>query len=781
MTTIITVVRDPSAPLGKHFAADGTKRAAVTISRGVAVQYDAPTAEQLAAILQRVQSDPHAALILSSFPGIPLGEEFDLLSEQELQATFSRQDVRSQVFRTPQGRYVTGRFIERVRASDWLLFDRDTDGQTPAHFGPEQMPFDVWLGMLEMLLPGVSSAPRVHLPSSSARVLRPDGKPVGGGNGHLFVLASGDSAQLKVQAEANAIRAGIAWQWRNKGGACSLRTICDLSVWTPGRLVFDGAPTADAPLRVAPPAIAVSAGVRPVDLGGLPVPSAEEFRALTMSAGVEKVLRNDGRGGIDAYDLPLSATIETEDRGPITVGEAVNLLREGVEKLRVQTPFRESVSYAGVLRLGGDGKPALYDVGTGTTHWLTHEDHAACAFAGSATLPPGAIPLDQPPPAPPAAPVAQPWVNRFAAAARSLASQADIKPQPSIVYGLLSEASISMLWGPPGAAKSFVAAALARSIATGDEFLGKPVRQGRVLYVSTEGNVRVRFAADGLDLPDVVTLEEPLNLMNAEDVACLAAYIKEHAFSLVIYDVFSECVIGDENSTEDMQMAGRGLRAIRDTTGAAQLIVHHSNKDGSAARGSSVLKGFADNELRIVREPGADRRTLRVEKCRDGRDYYDLSHFDLTSVDLGEDLDPIAPEGARRTAARIEWVSCIEAAADRVASGPASRPPLAKGRHGQPSHEQRAFDLLRLAGSDGLDAETWLLRFSTGGNFIDSTAAKKEFRRVHARLAEHGYTRSEVGAGGVTLFKLAHDLEVAEHDAFARFASGGPPVLTVAA
>jgi hypothetical protein len=365
-----------------------------------------------------------------------------------------------------------------------------------------------------------------------------------------------------------------------------------------------------------------------------------------------------------------------------------------------------------------------------------------------ASLPPGAIPLDQPPPAPAVAPVAPPWVNRFARAGRTLADQQTVQTSPAIVYGLINERSISMLWGPPGAAKSFVAASLARAIGTGSDFLGKPVKAGRVLYISTEGNVRVRFAADGLALADVVTMEEPVNLMAPEDVSDLCAYIRDEGFALVIYDVFSECVIGDENSTEDMLAAGRGLRAIREATGCAQMIVHHSTKDGSAARGSSVLKGFADN------------------------DYYDLSHFDLESVDLGPDLDPIAPAGSRKTAARVKWVGCIEAAREAVQSDtPHQRAPLAKGRHGQPSHEQRAFDILRAAGGDGLDSETWLSRFQTGGNFIDNTAARKEFRRTHGKLAEHGYCRAEIGPGGLTIFKLSHALEVAEHDAFARFAN----------
>lgn len=731
------------------------------------MQHNCPDAPGLARLLQSVQQDPHAALILSSFPGIAVGEEFDLLSERELQEATGLLDVRGQVFRASTGRAMVGRFIERVAPSDWLLFDRDTDGQTPAHFGPDQLPYEPWLMLLDCVLPGVSAAPRVTLPSSSARIVRSDGSRVGHGNGHTFILATGDQSQLKVQAEAAAIRAGVVWPWVNKGGARSTRTLCDLSVWTPGRLVFDGCPTADAPLRVAPPEVSVHNEFgQPVRLAAIPMPSAEEFRALTLSAGAEKVLRNDGRGGLDSYDLPMSATIDTEDHGPLTVPQCVAELTERGGKLRCQTPFRESASFAGVLRLGGDGKPMLYDVGTGTTHWLRHEDHAAQHFAAApAILPPAATPLTLPPP-PPATPI-----NRFAAAARPLSAQQHIERPPAIVHNLISERSISMLWGPPGAAKSFVLADLARAISTGQQWCGRNTASQRVLYVSTEGNVRVRFEADGLDLPDLLTLELQINLADPHDCMALADLVRAERLGVIVYDVLSECFLGDENSTEDMQHVSRGIRWIRDQTGVAQIFAHHSNKQGDAVRGSSVVKGFVDNELRIVREPGAERRTLRVEKCRDGRDYYDLTHFDLESVDLGPDTDPIAPEGARRTTARLVWVSAQESAIASIKEN--VRPPLAHGRNGKPSHEARAYAELRAAGADGLDSETWLTRFTVGGNFADAAAAKKEYRAVHKSLADKGYTRSEIGPGGVTVFKLAHDLEVAERDAFARFATAG--------
>ena len=575
---------------------------------------------------------------------------------------------------------------------------------------------------------------------------------------------------MGVIAEAQALRNGLAWPWVSASGAQSVRTLCDLSVWTPGRLVFDGAPTADAPLRVAPPAITVTHGQAerlPVAVLDLLAPSADEFRQLTGLAGAEKVLRGDGRGGMDAYDLPMGAHVETEDYGQITVADAVALLTCGVDKIRCQSPFRESVSMAGVLRIGADGKPALYDVGTGTTHWLRHADHAASVGLGAGVLPDAALaPL--PPPAPPT-PSAPAWTNRFAAASTSLAHQQAAPSRKSIIYGLIAEASINVIWGTPGGGKSFVSAAIARAVSTGAPFLGRPTAQGRVLYVSTEGDVRKRFVADGLDLPNVDTCSESVDLMVPEDVDALCQHIQQQGYSLVVYDVFVECMIGDENSTEDMAAAMRGVRAIRDATGCAQLIVHHSNKAGEAMRGSSVLMGAADNELQIKRTEGTERRELTVGKCRDGRDNYRLAHFDVVAMDLGADPDPIAPQGARLTAGRIEWVSAADEVADRIAQASRDdRVPIAEGG----KWIAQAWDVMLRAGNDGLTESDWQSQFGIE-TAIASSSVRTTFVRAVNWLDKHGYTRAETVAGGLKVFRQSHKDEIANGSQFARFAADG--------
>lgn len=86
-------------------------------------------------------------------------------------------------------------------------------------------------------------------------------------------------------------------------------------------------------------------------------------------AGVEMDVQTDGAGlCFIAHDLTLETEMDTEDNGRMTVTE---VLEAGItEKLRCQTPFRESNSFAAFLGFGADGTPFIYDSGTGITHWL---------------------------------------------------------------------------------------------------------------------------------------------------------------------------------------------------------------------------------------------------------------------------------------------------------------------------------------------------------------------------------------------------------------------------
>jgi hypothetical protein len=157
------------------------------------------------------------------------------------------------------------------------------------------------------------------------------------------------------------------------------------------------------------------------------------------------------------------------------------------------------------------------------------------------------------------------------------------------------------------------------------------------------GRVKAYAIDKGLSLDGV-----PLGIMNAvpnflieEDItAVVEAMAAAGPTDLVVVDTFAQVTPGaNENSGEDMGLALRHARAIRDATGAMVLLVHHSGKDAArGARGWSGIRAAADVEFEVMRPDEGPVRVLRVSKQKDGRD--DLSWgFTLEPVVVGLDRD----------------------------------------------------------------------------------------------------------------------------------------------
>lgn len=384
---VITVVRDIQNALGKKFEVkpDGTvsKTASVALSFGVAVMHRVETHEELAALIKQVSNDPHAAIINASFEGIEVGEEFAILSESEIEKHLGipksdreRQKGVHQVEHDGKSMKAVGRFKENVRPSNWQLLDRDIDKHTPEIFANLQT--QAWLAALAKIIPGIDKVSYVETASTSSRVMH-DGKPVGGSNGHVWVYVNDPESieQLRAALIVRAAQADMAWPKprysRNDPGEIvgqSLTTILDPSVWTTGRLIFVGKPTACEGLTVTPLSAVVHQGeFNTLDISTIVLPDAKTTREVTRKAGVEMSVTAGSSGLIcRVNDLTLATEIETKDHGFLTVREIVE--RGIVGKQRCQTPFRDSISFAALYNTNANAIPYVHDIGTNTTHWL---------------------------------------------------------------------------------------------------------------------------------------------------------------------------------------------------------------------------------------------------------------------------------------------------------------------------------------------------------------------------------------------------------------------------
>ncbi len=203
-----------------------------------------------------------------------------------------------------------------------------------------------------------------------------------------------------------------------------------------------------------------------------------------------------------------------------------------------------------------------------------------------------------------------------------------------LVSGLLVQGSLIALVADPNVGKTFLANDLALSVAAGSkEWLGRKMHAaGPVLYVIGEGLGRFKYRVLAWKQAHSVNgvlpfhwIDEPVPLLD-EDAA--QAFIREVAPlrpALVIFDTLSRCLMGgNENSQEDMGKAVAVCDELRARTGCAVVLVHHTKKDGTVERGSTVLRGAADTLL-MLKEESRGILTLSCEKQKDADAFEPIS------------------------------------------------------------------------------------------------------------------------------------------------------------
>lgn len=222
-----------------------------------------------------------------------------------------------------------------------------------------------------------------------------------------------------------------------------------------------------------------------------------------------------------------------------------------------------------------------------------------------------------------------------------------------LIDGLLEEGTLAIVFGPPGAGKSFVAQDMAACITTGIDFHGHDCKQGRVIYVIGEGKSGVsrRLKAWAIDreiaidksIPfEAIPMAVPMLDKQAVSAVCQSIESSPNASSpptLIILDTLARNFgDGDENSTQDMTRFIAAVHQLMDRFGCAVLVVHHS---GHAApergRGSSALKGAADAEFRVKQN---DKKVISLEhtKSKDGP-LHDPMKFTFKPIELGQRRD----------------------------------------------------------------------------------------------------------------------------------------------
>ena len=225
----------------------------------------------------------------------------------------------------------------------------------------------------------------------------------------------------------------------------------------------------------------------------------------------------------------------------------------------------------------------------------------------------------------------------------------NMPPVEWLVDGLLTKHGFSVLYGPPGAGKSFLAIDIALSVAYGKAWHDCATQQGAVLYIAGEGvgglgkrikawQAHHKLTADVpfYVLPTAVRFREP------EDVERLLRTIDslDTKFSAVFVDTVARALLGgDENSATDMGMFVDACETVKRHAGCAVIGIHHSGKDATRLmRGSTALTGAVDASIKISKLE--ETVTLTTEKQKDAEPMPDVA-FTMTPVALIDDVSVV--------------------------------------------------------------------------------------------------------------------------------------------
>ncbi len=204
-----------------------------------------------------------------------------------------------------------------------------------------------------------------------------------------------------------------------------------------------------------------------------------------------------------------------------------------------------------------------------------------------------------------------------------------LKPQPPIEYivdKLITAGSLGVFYGEPGSKKTYCLLYLGVCVATGSPCLDFKTFLKPVLIVDEEsGETRLsrrlgevlRGCVAGVDTQLHYVSLAGFKMDSDNDPIILQALIETLGAKLVIMDALADVMGGDENSKEDTQPVFTALRKIADRTGAAIILIHHSNKAGGY-RGSSAIKGAVDLMVKVESEDGSNVINFASEKNRDG-------------------------------------------------------------------------------------------------------------------------------------------------------------------
>ncbi len=238
-------------------------------------------------------------------------------------------------------------------------------------------------------------------------------------------------------------------------------------------------------------------------------------------------------------------------------------------------------------------------------------------------------------------------MNAFQEWAKHQTLMSDIanRPRPEwLIDEVLPQGSIVFVTGREATAKSFLVQSWAATIATGQAWMNRDVKQGGVIYLALEGNavfIVERFEAwskhHGQVIDDtLIPIFETFNVGNKSQQENFLTGVQS-GVALVIIDTLAVFAGGANLSSQsEVNFIQEFAQAIiRESRGLASVVIvaHSTKADDSGMSGSIQLNAMADMTWRM--EKSVTTYKANLLKSKNGSEREQLV-FKLLNVDLSD-------------------------------------------------------------------------------------------------------------------------------------------------
>ena len=233
----------------------------------------------------------------------------------------------------------------------------------------------------------------------------------------------------------------------------------------------------------------------------------------------------------------------------------------------------------------------------------------------------------------------------------------DFEESQWLIKRMIECGTLGQIFSGWNVGKSALAVDIACRVATGLDFAGRTVCQGPVLYIAAEGGRGLKRRFKGWQ--EINDKSIPSSLYgtrisvrlpeegNEKKLKSALSYIESKHGSpplLVIIDTLAQTMIGEQNSTSDVDQFTATLREVfSDST--VMLLHHVGHSEKQRGRGASSLPAACDWEFRLedIKGPVDAENTIKHlrlvnTKQRDEENQGEFC-FALNRVVLGEDED----------------------------------------------------------------------------------------------------------------------------------------------